>query len=61
MEEDKNLEQNLDKSNEKLHMSDVSCSYIDKLGDDALKQREIDRKWAEDRNIVSRPYHPKNS
>jgi hypothetical protein len=28
MEEDKNLEQNLDKSNEKLHISDVSCSSI---------------------------------
>jgi hypothetical protein len=26
MEEDKNLEQNLDKSNEKLHISDVSFS-----------------------------------
>jgi hypothetical protein len=44
-----------------LNISDVSCSYIDKLGDDALKQSEIDRKWAEDRNILSRPYHPKNS
>jgi hypothetical protein len=27
MEEDKNLEQNLDNSNEKLHISDVSGSY----------------------------------
>jgi hypothetical protein len=26
MKESKNLEQNLDKSNEKLHISDVSCS-----------------------------------
>jgi len=26
MEKGKNLEQNLDKSNEKLHISDVSCS-----------------------------------
>jgi len=30
MEEDKNLEQNLDKSNEKLHISDVSDSLIGK-------------------------------
>jgi hypothetical protein len=29
MEEDKNLEQNLDKSNEKLHISDVSFSIGD--------------------------------
>lgn len=29
MEESKNLEQNLDKSNEKLHISDVSDSYND--------------------------------
>ena len=29
MKEDKNLEQNLDKSNEKLHISDVSDSYTD--------------------------------
>ena len=28
MEEDKNLEQNLDKSNEKLHISDVSDSTV---------------------------------
>jgi hypothetical protein len=27
MEEYKNLEQNLDNSNEKLHISDVSCSF----------------------------------
>ena len=27
MKEDKNLEQNLDNSNEKLHISDVSNSY----------------------------------
>jgi hypothetical protein len=36
MGESKNLEQNLDKSNEKLHISDVSCSYIDLIGDVAL-------------------------
>ena len=47
MEEDKNLEQNLDKSNEKLHISDVSCSYIDLIGDVALIKQEKDRKWAE--------------
>ena len=35
-----------------LDTSNVSCSYIDKLGDDELKQREIDRKWAKDRNIL---------
>jgi hypothetical protein len=29
MEEDKNLEQNLDKSNEKLHISDVRRMLID--------------------------------
>jgi hypothetical protein len=29
MEKYKNLEQNLDKSNEKLHISDVSCSIDD--------------------------------
>jgi len=29
MEEDTNLEQNLDKSNEKLHISDVSNSGLD--------------------------------
>jgi hypothetical protein len=29
MKEDKNLEQNLDKSNEKLHISDVRHSYQD--------------------------------
>jgi hypothetical protein len=47
MEEDKNLEQNLDKSNEKLHISGVSCSYVDLIGDVALIKREKDRKWAE--------------
>jgi hypothetical protein len=31
MEEDKNLEQNLDKSNEKLHISDVISSYKNKV------------------------------
>jgi len=31
MEEDKNLEQNLDKSNKKLHISDVSVSLLNKL------------------------------
>jgi len=30
MEEYKNLEQNLDKSNEKLHISDVMCSKLSK-------------------------------
>jgi len=34
MEEDKNLEQNLDKSNEKLHISDVSDSISFVNGDD---------------------------
>jgi len=47
MEESKNLEQNLDNSNEKLHISDVSCSYIDLIGDVALIKREKDREWAE--------------
>jgi hypothetical protein len=31
MEESKNLEQNLDKSNKKLHISDVSDSLFDRL------------------------------
>ena len=31
MEEDKNLEQNLDNSNEKLHISDVMCCFCGKL------------------------------
>ena len=30
MEEDKNLEQNLDNSNEKLHISDVMCCFCGK-------------------------------
>ena len=47
MEEDKNLEQNLDRSDEKLHLSVVSCSYIDLIGDVALIKQEKDRKWAE--------------
>jgi hypothetical protein len=47
MKEDKNLEQNLDMSNEKLHISGVSCSYIDLIGDVALIKREKDREWAE--------------
>jgi hypothetical protein len=36
MKEDKNKKQNLDKSNEKLHISDVSCSSISR--DDINKQ-----------------------
>ena len=31
----------------KLVISDVSCSYIDLIGDVALIKREKDRKWAE--------------
>jgi hypothetical protein len=30
-----------------LNISDVSCSYIDLIGDIALVRREKDRKWAE--------------
>ena len=37
----------IDKSDEKLLLSDVSCSYIDLIGDVALIKREKDRKWAE--------------
>ena len=40
------------KSDKKLHISDVSCSYIDLIGDITLIKREKDRKWAEDRNIL---------
>ena len=47
MEEDKKLEEKSENSNEKLHISDVSCSYIDSLGDIALTEREKKRKWAE--------------
>ena len=32
MEKDKNLEQNLDKSNKKLHISDVMVSFSDMVG-----------------------------
>ena len=32
MEEDKNLEQNLDKSNEKLHIADVICWLLFSAG-----------------------------
>jgi hypothetical protein len=41
MEEDKNLEQNLDKSNEKLHISDVISRFIEKLG----VKHNIDEKY----------------
>ena len=37
MEENKNLEQNLDNSNEKLHISDVISSKIDKPHDAYIK------------------------
>jgi predicted Zn-ribbon and HTH transcriptional regulator len=38
MEEDENLEQNLDKSNEKLHISDVSCLVCDRCGYENTKE-----------------------
>jgi hypothetical protein len=45
MEESKNLEQNLDKSNEKLHISDVSDSdlinQIKKCKDEVIEDMEI--------------------
>jgi hypothetical protein len=41
MEESKNLEQNLDKSNEKLHISDVISRFIEKLG----VKHNIDEKY----------------
>ena len=41
MEENKNLEQNLDKSNEKLHISDVISRFIEKLG----VKHNIDEKY----------------
>jgi RecB family endonuclease NucS len=37
MEESKNLEQNLDKSNEKLHISDVMCSLPISVVKDLVK------------------------
>jgi len=39
MEESKNLEQNLDKGNEKLHISDVSSRFI---YDEELKKKAIE-------------------
>jgi hypothetical protein len=41
MEESKNLEQNLDMSNEKLHISDVVSRFIEKLG----VKHNIDEKY----------------
>lgn len=35
------------KRKEQLFLSDVSCSYIDLIGDVALIRREKDRKWVE--------------
>lgn len=40
MEEDKNLEQNLDKSNEKLHISDVMFSSFYECGKCKLVSKE---------------------
>ncbi len=37
----------LEKQFKKLHISDISCSHIDLLGDIALAEREKSRKWAE--------------
>jgi hypothetical protein len=37
MEESKNLEQNLDNSNEKLHISDVSCRFCGSSNFDEYK------------------------
>jgi hypothetical protein len=43
MEESKNLEQNLDKSNEKLHISDVMSSVIQKINDEiSNSEQEMD-------------------
>ena len=41
MEESKKLERNLDKSNEKLHISDVISRFIEKLG----VKHNIDEKY----------------
>ena len=41
MKKDKKLEQNLDKSNEKLHISDVISRFIEKLG----VKHNIDEKY----------------
>jgi hypothetical protein len=43
MEEDKNLEQNLDKSNEKLHISDVITRCIHNFVDEIVISENIDR------------------
>jgi hypothetical protein len=40
MEEDKNLEQNIDKSNEKLHISDVMFSSFYECGKCKLVSKE---------------------
>jgi len=41
MEEDENLEQILDKSNEKLHISDVIMSILKTKEGELLKQKEF--------------------
>jgi hypothetical protein len=43
MEEDKNIEQNLDNSNDKLHISDVRQRFIDVL-ESRLNKLKLDRK-----------------
>jgi len=45
--ESKKQVEKVDKSDEKLLLSDVSCSYIDLIVNVALINREKDRKWAE--------------
>ena len=45
--EEVNKNTELENTDKKLHISDVSCSYIDLIGDVALIKREKDREWAE--------------
>ena len=45
--ENKKQVEKVDSTDEKLLLSDVSCSYIDLIGDVALIKREKDRKWTE--------------
>lgn len=53
MEEDKKLEQKLDKSNEKLHISDVSVSLLDKL---LLEYQNYAQRLKDSSNISDEEY-----
>ena len=53
MKKDKNLEQNLDNRNKKLHISDISCSYIDIMGEVSSEPQIISQL----RDIVKNKQH----